>query len=82
MNSITKNQNPDMVQDIISEINNSCRAQCLWHFAKDYYPETDEERIRILHYIESHGNLELFRQAKNYERWLWLLLNSSEISAK
>ncbi|MFV2061955.1 MAG: hypothetical protein ACC726_00400 [Chloroflexota bacterium] len=46
------------------------RITCLWFLRSDYHPATDEERIRVLEYIERHGDLESFRRAATIRRWL------------
>jgi hypothetical protein len=46
------------------------RIECLWFLRPDYYPTTDEERIRVLGLIERHGNLGAFRRAATLRRWL------------
>jgi hypothetical protein len=39
------------------------RAACLWFLREDYYPATDEERLRVLGYIQQHGDMAAFREA-------------------
>jgi hypothetical protein len=46
------------------------RVRCLWFLRADYYPSTHEERLRVLGYIEGHGDLEAFRRAGELRRWL------------
>lgn len=55
------------------------RARCLWFLREDYYPSTREERLRILEYIERHGDREAYRKAGAIRQWL--LRNSSAKSA-
>lgn len=63
----------------INEFIDSYRIQCLWYLAKDYYPATNDDCIRLLKQIESHGDRKAFQQAKEFEKCL--LLNSKEQSA-
>jgi hypothetical protein len=63
----------------INEFIDSYRIQCLWYLSKDYYPETNDDRIRLLKQIESHGDRKAFQQAKEFEKWL--SQNSKEQSA-
>ena len=37
--------------------------QCLWFLRRDYYPTTDDDRLRVLGYLEKYGDLEAFRLA-------------------
>jgi len=46
------------------------RSQCLWFLRPDFYPRTDEERLRILEYIERYGDRQAFREAASVRRWL------------
>ena len=46
------------------------RARCLWFLRADYYPTTDAERLRLLTYIEQHGDVAAYRQAGKLKRWL------------
>jgi hypothetical protein len=46
------------------------RAKCLWYLRADYYPVTDEERLRILSQIERHADREGFRRAGRLRQWL------------
>ena len=62
----------------INEFIDSLRVQCLWYLSKDYYPATNDDCIRVLRQIESHGDRKAFQQAKEFEKWL--LQNSKEQS--
>lgn len=55
------------------------RASCLWFLRPDYYPTTPEEQLRVLEYIERHGDRDAFRRAATLRRWL--SRNSSAPSA-
>lgn len=46
------------------------RVRCLWFLRPDYHPATTEERVRVLGYIERHGDREAFRRAATLKRWL------------
>jgi hypothetical protein len=48
------------------------RVRCLWFLRPDYYPSTLEEQLRVLEYIERHGDREAFRRAATLKRWLSL----------
>ncbi|MBM3459488.1 MAG: hypothetical protein FJX77_13285 [Armatimonadetes bacterium] len=55
------------------------RTVCLWFLREDYLPATLEERMRVLQYIQQHGNRAAFRQAGELRECLSRL--SSENSA-
>jgi hypothetical protein len=55
------------------------RTRCLWFLRPDYYPSSLQERLRVLGYIERHGDREAFRRAATLKRWL--LPDSSAPSA-
>lgn len=46
------------------------RKTCLWFLREDYYPETAEAAIRVLGYIEKHGDLAAFKKAATLRQWL------------
>lgn len=55
------------------------RQRCLWFLREDYYPSSFEERLRVLDYIQRHGDREAFRRAGEVRKWL--SPSSSEKSA-
>jgi hypothetical protein len=57
---------PESVNRLVDEY----RHRCLWFLRSDYYPETDTQRLRVLDYIERHGDREAFRRAAEIRRWL------------
>jgi hypothetical protein len=68
--------------DVTARINrliDEYRIRCLWFMRLDYFPTTDAERIRLLEYIERHGDREGFQRARELRRWL--SQHSSEPSA-
>jgi len=46
------------------------RRRCLWFLRPDYYPDTADDVIRVLGYIERHGDLDAFRRAGVLRQWL------------
>jgi hypothetical protein len=46
------------------------RAQCLWFLREDFYPETPEERERVLTVIARHGDLPALRRVAEVRAWL------------
>jgi len=54
----------------INRLVDEYRVRCLWFLRPDYYPSTLEARLRVLDYIERHGDLEAFRRAARMRQWL------------
>jgi hypothetical protein len=55
------------------------RARCLWFLREDFYPRTQSEILKVLDYIERHGDVSAFQRAAALRQWL--LQNSSAPSA-
>lgn len=66
-------------QQSLRELIDEYRSQCLWFLAPGYYPETREERLRILDSIGNTGDLQAFKRAGALKKWLSAA--SSESSA-
>lgn len=47
----------------VNELIDEYRTRCLWFLRPDYYPTTTEQRLRLLGYIERHGDLQAYRRA-------------------
>jgi hypothetical protein len=46
------------------------RAECLWFLREDYAPAEPEEMLRVLAYLERHGDRETFLEARRLATWL------------
>ena len=55
------------------------RDQCLWFLRGDFYPETLEQGLRVLTYIQRYGDRAAYLKA--VEARQWLLQRSNETSA-
>ena len=66
-------------EEAVDALVDEYRQRCLWFLRENYYPATREERLRVLDYIQRHGDLEAYRRAAEVREWL--SLNSSERSA-
>jgi hypothetical protein len=55
------------------------RDRCLWFLREDFYPDSDAGRLRVLGYIQRHGDRAAYRRAAELRRWL--SRRSSERSA-
>jgi hypothetical protein len=58
------------VAEAVNRLADEYRVRCLWFLRPDYYPSTLEERLRVLGYIERHGDREAFRRAARLKRCL------------
>jgi hypothetical protein len=70
---------PAAVRDELRGLVDEYRTRCLWFLRPDLYPETRDQALRMLGYIERYGDLEAFRRAGRIRQWL--SQNSSERSA-
>jgi len=46
------------------------RDRCLWFLRRDFYPQGYDETLRVLGYIERHGDQRGYRRAAEIRRWL------------
>lgn len=60
----------DLTREAIDRLVDDCRASCLWFLRADYYPTTDEERLRVLGDIQRHGDRAAFQRASELRQWL------------
>lgn len=65
--------------DEIDRLAETHRTECLWFLRRDYLPRTTAERLRVLKYIEQHGDRATFVEARVLRNWL--LQTTKEISA-
>ncbi len=63
----------------VNELVDEYRVRCLWFLREDYYPQTHDDALRVLGYIERHGDVKAFQKAATLRQWL--LQNSSAPSA-
>ncbi len=63
----------------INTLVDECRVRCLWFLREDYYPQTTEERLRVLDYIQRYGDMAAFQKAAALKQCL--LQSSNEKSA-
>jgi hypothetical protein len=67
------------VESAIDQLVDEYRSRCLWFLRSDYYPTTRAERLRVLVYVERHGDVQAHRRAAALREWL--SRPSSETSA-
>ena len=58
------------IAEAVDRLVDEYRHRCLWFLRGDYYPTTDEERLRVLAYIERHGDRSAYVRAAEVRRWL------------
>lgn len=46
------------------------RSQCLWYLRPDYYPENEEQAMRVLKAIAQHGDRNAYIKTKEIREWL------------
>ena len=46
------------------------RDQCLWFLRGDFYPETLEQGLRVLTYIQRYGDRAAYLRAAEARQWL------------
>ncbi len=73
------NDDLETSMDRVNALVDEYRTRCLWFLREDYYPQTRAEALRVLDYIERHGDVKAFQKAATLRQWL--LQNSSAPSA-
>ena len=63
-------QHPDDADAAVNALVDEYRTRCLWFLRPDWYPQTLEERLRAVSYIERYGDANAFRRAGVLRRWL------------
>lgn len=58
------------VTEALNRLIDEYRHRCLWFLREDYYPPTNEERLRVLDSIERHGDVAAYRRVAEIRRWL------------
>jgi hypothetical protein len=76
---IVMSPEPFDLAEAVNRLADEYRPRCLWFLREDYYPATDDERLRVLSCIERHGDVNAFRRAAELRQWL--LRTSSARSA-
>jgi hypothetical protein len=65
---------------VIADVNrlvDDYRTQCLWYLRPDYYPATDEQRLRVLAAIERCGDRAAHARVGALRRCLSLTFNDT-----
>ncbi len=73
----------DMQEDIqnqLADLIGNYRSSCLWFLAEDFVPETRQQAMRVLTYIERYGDREGFVQARRLKQWLSLSTSDESVS--
>lgn len=56
------------------------RSRCLWFLAEDFVPETRQQAVRVLEYIERYGDREGFVQARRLKQCLSPNISEESVS--
>jgi hypothetical protein len=60
----------DSIFTAVRALTDEYRPRCLWFLRADFYPATAAEALRVLDYIERHGDLAAFRKVAPLKQWL------------
>ena len=60
----------DEIKEQLAVLMRRYRSRCLWFLTEDFMPETPEQAMRVLEYIERYGDREGFIQARRLKQWL------------
>ena len=60
----------EAVADDVNRLLDEYRLRCAWFLRPDYYPTSVDARLRVLDYVERHGDRDGFRRAAELRRWL------------
>jgi hypothetical protein len=63
-------EEPTDIAEAIDRLVDEYRHRCLWFLREDYYPITDDDRIRVLDAIARHGDVTAYRRASATRQWL------------
>lgn len=61
---------PSSLEAEVRALVDEYRTRCLWFLRRDFYPETREETLRVLRYVERQGDREGFIRAARIRQWL------------
>jgi hypothetical protein len=64
------NNAPSDAAEAVDRLVDEYRHRCLWFLRSDFYPATDGERLRVLTYIQRHGDRNAYVRAGELRRWL------------
>ena len=70
----------DDIEKQLAELIERYRLRCLWFLAEDFVPETHEQAVRVLEYIERYGDREGFVQARRLKQWLSRSISEKSVS--
>ena len=69
-NQISNEPSRLQIDEAVERLVETYRAKCLWFMRSNYFPSTDEERLRTLLNIERHGDRNAFVRARELREWL------------
>jgi hypothetical protein len=57
------------------------RVRCLWFLRADYYPATNAGRLRVLDYVQRHGDRDAHLRAVTLRRWLSQISSTDSVAS-
>lgn len=63
-------EDPEEFVQSVRSLVDEYRDRCLWFLRRDYVPETDDEILRTLEWIERYGDRHAFQEAARLRAWL------------
>jgi hypothetical protein len=67
------------IDEAVNRLVDEYRHRCLWFLRDDYYPVTDDQRLRVLAYIERHGDRRAYLRAAEVRQWLSRTSNAASV---
>jgi hypothetical protein len=61
---------PAELAETVRALVDEYRDRCLWFLRHDFYPKGYDETLRVLDYIERHGDQRGYRRAAEVRQWL------------
>ncbi len=61
---------PGTLAAAVNALVDDYRVRCLWFLRPDYYPATREEQLRVLDYVQRHGDREAHVRVATLRQWL------------
>ncbi len=69
------------LEHAIDDLVDECRVASLWYYRRDYYPQSDDARLRILEAIQERSSRDVFRRAGALKAWLSRLCSDGSASS-
>jgi hypothetical protein len=74
------NEDKETLMQNVNALVDEYRTRCLWFLREDYYPQTTTDALRVLEYIERHGDVAAFQKAATLRQWLLQNSNAPSVA--